>query len=95
MSNLDTRIPTSLDAPARILMWDSTQVGLLVAFVIIGIMMRDPITWIAAGLVVAFIFGKLTGGKHRRYFLHWCYWHLPIRSGFSRTPPSHLREFIG
>ena len=31
----------------------------------------------------------------RRFVLHWVYWHLPLRSGFPRTPPSHLREFIG
>lgn len=95
MSDLDTRIPASLDVPARILMWDTTQVGLLVAFVFLGIMMKDPITWIGAGIAVSFLYGKLAGGKHRRYFLHLCYWHLPFRSGFSRTPPSNIREFIG
>ena len=95
MGNLDTRIPTSLDVPARILMWDSTQVGLLVAFVFLGILLKDPITWIGAGLGVAYMYGKFTGGRHRRFLLHWAYWHLPLRSGFTRTPPSHLREFIG
>lgn len=95
MSDLDTRIPSSLDEPARILMWDTSQVGVLVAFIFLGVMMRDPITWIVAGLAVAFLLGKLTGGRHRRYFLHLCYWYLPFRSGFTRTPPSHIREFIG
>ena len=44
---------------------------------------------------LAHVLGKFTGGRHRRYLLHWAYWHLPFGSGFTRTPPSHLREFIG
>ena len=91
----DTRIPTRLDEPARILMWDASQVGLLVAFVFLGILLKDPITWIAAGLALAHVLGKFTGGRHRRFLLHWVYWHLPFGSGFRHTPPSHLREFIG
>jgi conjugal transfer pilus assembly protein TraL len=91
----DNRIPTRLDEPARILMWDASQVGLLVAFVFLGILLKDPLTWIVAGLALAHVLGKFTGGRHRRYLLHWTYWHLPVGTGFSRTPPSHLREFIG
>ena len=63
----DTRIPTRLDEPARILMWDASQVGLLVAFVFLGILLKDPITWIAAGLALAHVLGKFTGGRHRRF----------------------------
>lgn len=95
MGALDTRIPTRLDAPARVLMWDSTQLGVLVAFVFLGVMLRNPVSWIIAGLAVAYVIGRLTGGRHPRYLLHWAYWHLPGGMGFDRTPPSSLREFIG
>jgi conjugal transfer pilus assembly protein TraL len=95
MNDLDTRIPSSLDEPTRILMWDANQVGIAVACVFLGVMLRDPITWIVIGVFVAFAVGKLTGGKHPRFFVHWAYWRLPFRSGFKRTPPSWLREYIG
>ena len=80
----DTRIPTRLDEPARILMWDAEPGGVARGLRLPGILLKDPITWIAAGLALAHVPGsKFTGGRHRRFLLHWVYWHLPFGSGFT------------
>jgi conjugal transfer pilus assembly protein TraL len=95
MGSPDTRIPATLDHPARVLLWDAGQIGLIVACVFLGVMLRDPVTWIGAGLALAFVYGRLTAGRHRRFLVHLAYWHLPLRLGFVRSPPSSSREFIG
>lgn len=93
MTDLDTRIPASLDAPTRILAWTPEQLTLVVACIFIGIIMRDVVTWIGLGVGAAFLYGKLTGGRHPYYVIHWLYWHTPFRSG-KASPPTHIREFI-
>lgn len=94
MADLDTRIPATLDTPTRILAWTPEQLALVVACIFLGIVMRDVITWIVIGVGLAFLYGKLTGGRHPRYMMHWLYWYTPIRAGMKATPPSHIREFI-
>ncbi len=95
MNDYDTLIPRRLDTPARILVWDPSQVGLLVTFVFLGIALHNPILWILIGLIVNFIYGKLFGSKPRGFMAHWSYWHTPLRIGFGCLPPSSFREFIG
>lgn len=95
MNDLDTLIPRRLDEPARILVWDPSQVGLLVAFVFLGIVLHNPILWIALGLIANFIYGRLFSNKPRGYMAHWFYWMTPFRHGYRCLPPSSFREFIG
>jgi TraL protein. len=95
MNDLDTLIPRRLDMPARILVWDPSQVGLLVAFVFLGIALHNPIMWIGFGLFINFIYGRVISNKPRGFVSSWFYWILPFRAGYTRIPPSSFREFIG
>ena len=50
----------------------------------------------AAGVLLAWVFGKAKSGEHPAYALHLLYWHLPaFVSGLKRTPPSHQRDLVG
>ncbi|MGA1325552.1 MAG: type IV conjugative transfer system protein TraL, partial [Rubrivivax sp.] len=51
------------------------------------------VTGCAAGVLLAWAYGKAKSGEHAAFALYLRYWYLPApASGLKRTPPSHLRE---
>ncbi len=97
MNDLDYAIPRRIDDPAKLLWWEADEFITAIVALGIGVMAGS---WLA-GVVLCFgsVYGlsrlKAGGGPgHARRII---YWHLPANHifGLQRTPPSHIREFVG
>jgi conjugal transfer pilus assembly protein TraL len=88
-------IPKTLDDPPKMLFWDLDQSLVFFSMIVLGILANMTATLGAVGLFVAYLYGKLKGGKHRGFAKHVMYWVTPITFGMRRTPPSHIRQFLG
>jgi conjugal transfer pilus assembly protein TraL len=77
--------------------WWEIDISLLfLAAVLAGVTAGFFVTGCAAGVLLAWAYGKAKSGEHPAFALHLLYWHLPAPvSGLKRTPPSHLRELVG
>lgn len=89
-------LPRTLDDPARLLWWDMDQALLFCAFVIFGMMASYMLAGAVFGALTSWAYGKAKAGKHKSFAIHLMYWHLPRELlSFKRTPPSHIREYVG
>ena len=87
-------IPRHLDDMPKIVFWEMDQAMLFMLMLVLGIASNMPLVFGVIGAVVAWAFGKMKHGKHRGFSKHLLYWTLPFQF-YTRTPPSHLREFVG
>lgn len=96
MSSVVLEIPRRLNDPPRMFWWEIDVSLLFLAAVLAGMLAGYFVTGCAAGVVLAWAYGKAKSGEHPAYALHLMYWHLPSAvTGLQRTPPSHLREMVG
>jgi conjugal transfer pilus assembly protein TraL len=96
MSSVVLEIPRRLNDPPRMFWWEIDVSLLFLAAVLAGMLAGYFVTGCAAGVVLAWAYGKAKSGEHPAYALHLMYWHLPSAvTGLLRTPPSHLREMVG
>lgn len=93
--DLKLAIPRRLDDPPKFLLWDFDVVLVFLIFAGLGIVVNFPFVLGGLGLAAAYGLNKARAGRSRGYLLHLLYWHLPLRFGFRRTPPSAVRHFIG
>jgi conjugal transfer pilus assembly protein TraL len=95
MEDSTSRIPKTIDNMTKLLFWDiDIAFSFLVGFGI-GIALGQITIGSIIGAMVAWIFSKMRSGQARGYARHLLYWYMPINFTLSRTPPSHLREYIG
>ncbi len=96
MSSVVLEIPSRLNDPPRMFWWEIDVSLLFLAAVLAGMLAGYFVTGCAAGVLLAWAYGKAKSGEHPAYALHLMYWHLPSAvTGLQRTPPSHLREMVG
>lgn len=96
MSSVVLEIPRRLNDPPRMFWWEIDVSLLFLAAVLAGMLAGYFVTGCAAGVALAWAYGKAKSGEHPAYALHLMYWHLPSAvTGLQRTPPSHLREMVG
>lgn len=96
MSDVALEIPRRLNDPPRMFWWEIDVSLLFLASVLAGMIAGFFVTGCAAGVLLAWAYGKAKSGEHPAFALHLLYWHLPAAvSGLRRTPPSHLRELVG
>ena len=96
MTDVSLDIPRRLNDPPRMFWWDIDVALLFLGGVLAGMVAGVFMVGCAAGVLLAWIFGKAKSGEHPAYALHLLYWHLPaFVSGLKRTPPSHQRDLVG
>jgi conjugal transfer pilus assembly protein TraL len=88
-------IPKRLNDPPKMMFWELDQAMVFMAALMLGITVEMTLTSMAVGLLAAWGYGKLKSGKHRGFAKHALYWYTPFVNGMRRTPPSHIREFLG
>lgn len=91
------RIPRYLDAQPKIFLWDADEFVVTMAPLGVGIVTGFIFTSIVLGLLAGYGLSKLKRGRGSGFMLRAAYWYLPNGgvAKMKRTPPSHLREFVG
>jgi conjugal transfer pilus assembly protein TraL len=96
MSDITLDIPRRLNDPPRFFWWDLEPALVALAAALAGMIAGYFLTGCALGVLLAAAYGRTRTSKHPGFALHLLYWHLPsVVTGLKRTPPSHLREFLG
>ncbi|MBK8768300.1 MAG: type IV conjugative transfer system protein TraL [Burkholderiaceae bacterium] len=90
----DHLVPQRLDDSGKFLFWDTDVAMAFVVFVMLGILVSQPITCAAIGAFAAYAYNRLKSGRHPGLAAHLAYWHLGLRRP-RELPPSHLRELHG
>jgi conjugal transfer pilus assembly protein TraL len=88
-------VPRKLDEPPRFFFWEFDVALVFLVMLGFGILTGQIVLSLILGVVGAVSFSKMKSGQHPGYLIHMLYWHLPLRIGFKRTPPSYEREFVG
>jgi conjugal transfer pilus assembly protein TraL len=94
-SETDYSIPRRLDDPPKFLWWDADVAILAMGCLVLGIVLEQTLPFLLLGIGIALFYQKLKAGRTRAFGLHALYWYTPITFGFTVTPPSAAREFIG
>jgi conjugal transfer pilus assembly protein TraL len=95
MEDSTTAIPKTIDNMMKFLFWDfDVALSFLLGFGL-GIALGQLMVGGVAGGLAAWGFSAMRAGKARGFARHLVFWHLPISLGLKRTPPSHVREFLG
>lgn len=91
------RIPRYLDAQPKIFLWDADEFVVAVAPVGVGIVTGFILTSIVLGVLMAYGLAKLKKGQGSGFMMRAAYWYLPGGgiAKLKRTPPSHVREYVG
>jgi len=96
MSDVALEIPRRLNDPPRLFWWDIDVSLLVLAAALAGMVSGFFMSGCAVGVLLGAAYGRAKAGKHPAFALHLLYWHLPAAvTGLKRTPPSHLREWVG
>ena len=90
----DHLVPQRLDDSGKFLFWDTDVAMAFVVFVMLGILVSQPITCAAIGAFAAYAYNRLKSGRHTGLAAHLAYWHLGLMRP-RELPPSHLRELHG
>lgn len=96
MDRLEWNVPRSLDETPRLLLFDIHQVVLFVTLAALGIVLGSMLGGIAAGAMLAKLYGNLRSHRHPCIVKHLAYWYLPAWVlSLHGSPPGHLRVFVG
>ncbi|CAN5421737.1 hypothetical protein BH10PSE19_BH10PSE19_00180 [soil metagenome] len=89
-------MPQHLDEPFKLILWTMDELSvLLIPFVFLMLVFNSPIIGLIIGGAGLMGLKKLKG-EQGHFFLHnLMYWYLPSLIQFKKTPPSHIREWIG
>ncbi len=89
-------IPQHLDEPFKLILWTIDELILLfVPFLVLMLVFNSPITGLILGSSGLFALKKIKGEQGHYFLYNLMYWYLPAVIRFKKTPPSHLREWIG
>lgn len=90
------RIPQHLDEPFKLILWTMDElIVLFVPFLLLMMLFDSPISGLIMGIVALFGMKKIKGEQGHYFLYNLMYWYLPSVIHFKKTPPSHLREWIG
>lgn len=96
MHDAASNIPRRLNDPPRMFWWELDLALLVLASTLLGMVAGYFMSGVAAGVLTAWVYGRMKSGKHPAYALHLIYWYLPDAVvKLKCTPPSHLRELVG
>ena len=89
-------ITQHLDEPFKVILWTLDELLVIfVPFLVLMFCFGSPLSGFGLGSL-AFIVLRKVKGEAGHYFLHHVlYWHFPRLFLLKKTPPSHLREWIG
>jgi len=89
-------IPQYLDEPFKIILWTMDELcALFIPFLVFMFCLNSPITGLILGGTLLAILKKIKGEQGHFFLHHLLYWYLPNLFTFKKTPPSHVREWIG
>lgn len=88
-------IPKHLDNLPRFAMWDIYQSMLFLIVFGFGVVMHMIFVGLALGSLLAWSYGKVSGGQGRGFLVHLLYWFTTLGDGYSVIPPSSKRHFKG
>lgn len=94
LSNLAHYIPRHLDDRQKFLFWEIDVAIIALIIASIGIYISFPISGIAAGIAIAYLYSKLKTGQHPGMATHLLYWFVGFPN-LKECPNSYLREFNG
>ena len=96
MNEKKYRIPQYLDNPMKIILWTLDELLLfLIPFLVLMLAFGSPITGLVVG-GLSMMGMKWVKGSQGHYFIYnLMYWYLPPVFLMSKTPPSHIRAYIG
>ena len=90
-------VPRRLDAPAKMLWWEIDEFMTVLGGLALGLSTKSFL--ITAGVPIGglMLLSRLKAGGGPGYLKRLFYWHFGGGQmlGFIRTPPSHIREFVG
>lgn len=96
MADLGYYVPHRQDDPPKLLLWDLDEAAVFLLPLIAGMMMNFFVTGLVLAMVIRPLYLKMKVGRGPAYVLHMLYWHTPSALyRLRRTPPSHIREYIG
>lgn len=97
MDDLAYYVPRHLDAPAKLLWWDVDEFMTALGGLALGITTGSMLLAIFCAVGGVMGLSRLKAGGGPGYMKRLFYWHFGASQllGFTRTPPSHIREFIG
>lgn len=89
-------IPTHIDEPIHILLWQWDEVLPIAVGLIFGIWVSAPILGIAAGVILKRSYVKVRDGKPRGYFFHKLRESglIPAKAGKHSMMQSLVKEYI-
>lgn len=97
MDKFSYYVPKLLDAPPKMFFWEMDEFMVMMAPLGLGIITGWVLSGAALGLLLSWGVAKLKSGQGAGFMLHVFYWVLPNGgvTKLKRTPPSHIREFVG
>lgn len=88
-------IPKTLDNLPRFALWDIYQSMLFLMCFGFGAVMHFLFYGFVLGVLLAWIYGRLSSGQGRGFLVHLLYWYTPLGDGYKSIPPSSKRYFQG
>lgn len=89
-------IPQHLDEPFKLILWTVDElIALFLPFLILMLCFNSPITGLVVGGICLIVLKKLKGEQGHFFIHNLMYWYLPAMIRFKKTPPSHIREWLG
>lgn len=89
-------IPQHLDEPFKLVLWTVDELLVLIVPVIfLMYLFNSPLIGLIIGGVLLVLLKKLKGEQGHFFIYNLMYWYLPSMIRFKKTPPSHIREWIG
>lgn len=89
-------MPQHLDEPFKIILWTIDELIALACPIVLFMFIFDkPLIGLVLGGMCLFGLKKIKGEQGHYFLYHMIYWYLPNIFGLKKTPPSHIREWIG
>lgn len=97
MDELAYYVPRRLDAPAKLLFWEIDEFMTVLGSLALGLSIGSMLVAIACPIAGLMLLSRIKAGGGPGYMKRLFYWHMGGGQalGLIRTPPSHLREFVG
>ncbi|MFI5303526.1 MAG: type IV conjugative transfer system protein TraL [Nitrospiria bacterium] len=87
----DFKIPRHIDDPQRFMFWELDELGVMVSFMMIGVLFNFFFVGTVLGIIFMFMLSKIKSGRPRGFFMHWLYHKNLI--DIPGLPPSEVKEF--
>jgi conjugal transfer pilus assembly protein TraL len=96
MDELMYYVPRHLDDPAKLLWWDLDEFMTAIAGLAVGMTAGSLLLSLVCPIAGVMTLSRIKAGGGQGYLKRLFYWYCGGGLlGLQRTPPSHIREYIG